>query len=51
MKLELYEKFIVPNSGFTLEELRGYMNTRFAAEDESYPLIEEMFAPYYDEES
>lgn len=51
MKLDLYEKFILPNGGFTLEELREHMKDRFGGDDESYPEIEEMFAPAYNEES
>ncbi len=51
MELDLYERFIVPNGGFTLEEFRAHMKARFGGSDESYPEIEEMFSKAYDEVS
>lgn len=49
IRFELYEKLIVPNGGFTLSELRDYIKARFGGDDESYPELEELFAPFFDE--
>lgn len=51
MAFDLYEKFIVKNGGFTLEEFRAHMKARFGGNDESFPEIEEMFSKAYNEES